>query len=590
MSQVGNDQFLHPVAYFSTALQSSQKNWSATSKEAFALVCAVRHWHVYLSGTKFVLNSDNNPLTHLHEQKDPWGKFAHWIAELEEFNYSVHYIPGKFNIKANALSRNQAANDVQPPTEFEDNIYALFGSKDSFLVQLKDEQSKDPSISNAIRCILENKRILKGQLKRIQLQLRICDGILTKSGRPIIPPSLRHLVVTEYHNVAHFGTDKVYSILKDRYYWPRMYNYFKSFSQSCETCQKTKSTTSPPKAPLVSMFIPKAPMQFLSIDLAYLPKDDKGYQYLLLIGDIFSKYVQAVPLKNETTPTIFDSLLRRWIYIHGCPFYLLSDQGTNVGGEVMTAICNKLGIEKRRSSAYHSQGNGFAERNIRTVKDLLRATLFHRQHPQTKWRSILPGLVFALNASESKAIRCVPYNVVFGRSAIIPQDIAFDNSIPTRYDEMLPAEFEYVTSSTLTDIFSHVIEALEISKKTIQRQYNQKLRFIDYSEGQAVWLKVKHYKTGENRKLAPQRDGPWMIISKLPNGVNFQIENSRKERKIVHHDRLLPVVDNGLRNQPMPCTTSDTDVNSSTGDVSEDSDYSHSDSDSVADDENDNGE
>ena len=43
LSQVGNDQFLHPVAYFSTALQSSQKNWSATSKEAFALVCAVRH-------------------------------------------------------------------------------------------------------------------------------------------------------------------------------------------------------------------------------------------------------------------------------------------------------------------------------------------------------------------------------------------------------------------------------------------------------------------------------------------------------------------------------------------------------------------
>ena len=105
---------------------------------------------MYLSGTKFVLNSDHNPLTHLREQKDPLGKFARWIAELEEFNYSVHYIPGKFNIKADALSRNQAATDVQPPTEFDDNIYALFGSKDGFLVQLKDEQSKDPSISNAI--------------------------------------------------------------------------------------------------------------------------------------------------------------------------------------------------------------------------------------------------------------------------------------------------------------------------------------------------------------------------------------------------------------------------------------------------------
>ena len=68
---------------------------------------------------------------------------------------------------------------------------------------------------------------------------------------------------------------------------------------------------------------------------------------------------------------------------------------------------------------------------------------------------------------------------------------------------MLPAEFEYITSSTLTDIFSHVIEALVISKKKTWGQYNRKLRFNDYSEGQQVWLKVKHYKTADNRKLAP---------------------------------------------------------------------------------------
>ena len=590
LSQVGNDDCLHPVAYFSTALQPSQKNWSATTKEAFALVSAVRHWQVYLAGTTFVLNSDHNPLTHLREQKDPRGKFARWLAELEEFDYSVQYIPGKFNIKADALSRNKAASDIQPPTEFEENIYALFGNKEGFRVQLKEEQSKDPLISDATICVLNGEKISKGKLKRVQLQLRVCDSILTKSGRPIIPPSLRKLIVTEYHNIAHFGTDKVYSLLKDRYYWPSMYNYIKLFSQGCETCQKTKCTTSPPKAPLVPMFIPNAPMQFLSIDIAYLPKDNNGYQYLLLIGDIFSKFVQAVPLKDQTAPKIVDALLRNWIYIHGSPFYLLSDQGSNVDGEVMAEICNELGIEKRRSSAYHSQGNGFAERNIRTVKDLLRSVLLHRRLQQSKWRSILPGLVFALNASESKATRCVPYNVVFGRAAILPQDVAFDNSAPDQRGEVLPAEFEYATSSSMKDIFSQVVETLEISKRKMQQQYNRNLRFIDYSEGQQVWLKVKHYKTGENRKLAPRRDGPWKIISKLPNGVNFQIENSRKERKIVHHDRLLPVVDNGFRNEPIPNPTSDAESNSSESDVSEDSDYSYSDSDSGADDHVENGD
>ena len=163
------------------------------------------------------------------------------------------------------------------------------------------------------------------------------------------------------------------------------------------------------------MFISNAPVQFVSLDIAYLPKDKNGYQCILLIGDVFSKFIQAVPLKDQTAPTIVDAFLKRWLYAHGMPYNLLTDQGSNVYREVMKEICNSLSIGKRRSSAYHSQGTGFAERNIRTVKDALRAVPLHRLMQQRKWHSVLPELVFALNANESKAIHCVPFDVVFGR-------------------------------------------------------------------------------------------------------------------------------------------------------------------------------
>ena len=123
----------------------------------------------------------------------------------------------------------------------------------------------------------------------------------------------------------------------------------------------------------------------------------------------------------------------------------------------------------------------------------------------------------------------------------------------------------------------------------MQQYYNRNLRFIDYTEGQHVWLKVKHYKTGENRKMAPRRDGPWKIITKLPNGVNLRIENSHKEQKIVHYDRLLPVVDNGFRNKPIPNATSDAEIKSSESELSDDSNYSYSDSDSGPEDQVENG-
>ncbi|MEL7328148.1 MAG: RNase H-like domain-containing protein [Pseudomonadota bacterium] len=427
LSQFGSDGQIHPIAYFSTALQKSQQNWSATTKEAFALVLAVRHWRVYLAGASFILNSDHNPLTFLRTQKDPRGKLSRWMVELEEFNYTIQYIPGKSNVKADALSRNNAANQCQPDCDFDDKIYATFSDNDNFLEQLRTEQSRDPIIANAKRCILNGQQISKGRLKRVQNQLRIENDLLTKSSRPIIPSSLRKLIVSQYHNVAHFGSAKIYALLKERFFWPNMFNYVRTFTSLCESCQQSRCDTRPPKAPLLPMFIPNAPMQFLSIDIAYLPKDHSGYQYILLIGDVFSKYIQAIPLKDQTAPIIVDAFLRSWVYIHGTPYYLLSDQGSNVDGELMREVCNSLTIEKRRSSAYHSQGNGFAERHIRTVKDTLRSVLLHRKLPQTKWRKVLPELVFALNASESKSTNCVPYEVVFGRQALLPQDIIFDH-------------------------------------------------------------------------------------------------------------------------------------------------------------------
>lgn len=359
----------------------------------------------------------------------------------------------------------------------------------------------------------------------------------------MVPASLRKVIVSSFHNVAHLGTDRIYALLQDRFYWPSMYNYIRTLIQSCTTCQRTRSTTLPPKAPLLPMFIPNAPMQLVAIDIAYLPRDTQGFQYILLIGDVFSKFIVTVPLKTQTAPDIVNALLQHWIYIHGTPSYLLSDQGSNVDGQTMRDICNELGTEKRRSSAYHSQGNGFAERNIRSVKDMLRALLLHQKLRQEKWRKVLQSLVFALNTSFSSAIKCVPFNVVFGRTAVLPQDIVFQNSLHDHFEPISANQHEHSVSKLLQSTFDHVIDALKLNQKTMQAHYNRNLRVVDYQVGQKVWLQTKYYRTGENRKLAPRRNGPWEITAKLPNAVNFEICNARGEKKVVHHNRLSPVTE-----------------------------------------------
>jgi hypothetical protein len=109
-------------------------------------------------------------------------------------------------------------------------------------------------------------------------------------------------------------------------------------------------------------------------------------------------------------------------------------------------------------------------------------------------------------------------------------------------DVVSAKEYSEERQFTMQDMYDTVIEQLKLSKQFMMRQYNKRLRFNDYGEGDKVWLKVKHYKTGENRKLAPRREGPWIVLQKLPNGVNFKVKNeSTNETKVVHHDRLTPV-------------------------------------------------
>ena len=281
------------------------------------------------------MNSDHNPLQYMREQKDPRGKFGRWIMELEEFAYTVNFIPGVENVRADPLSRNKGANLHQPPGNFEEKTYSISELNENFKQQMKLEQDNDPVIKLAKTSIREGDVIKEGRLKRVQQQLRVENDILTKSGRPVVPSALRKYIVERVHKVAHFGIDKIYALIKDRFYWPNMYAYVSMIVKSCDVCQKTNCDTKPPRAPLVPMFIPSSPMQLIAIDIAYMPPDKDGYRYILLIGDTFSKFINAVPLRDQTAPTLVRAFSNHWLYTHGNPHYLLSDQGANVDGDTM---------------------------------------------------------------------------------------------------------------------------------------------------------------------------------------------------------------------------------------------------------------
>ena len=480
LSQLQDDGTIHPVAYFSSALRDTQKDWHPYTSEAYALVLATRHWHTYLMGNPFVAYSDHNPLVYLKTKKNPRGVFARWIAELEGFDFTVKYVRGKCNEKADALSRNEKSSlNEMPADRVDEKIYSIAKENPDFHDQLKNEQNSDRIISYTKSCIENGSPIKEGQLRRVAKQLRVVDGVLTKNGRPVVPPIIRSYVMSEMHKLGHYGTEKLYDLLKQRFYWPKMYGYVKNFVSQCKTCSQCKADSPSPKAPLIPIREPQAPLEFISIDVAHFPTSIDGYKYILLMGDIFSKYINAVPMADQEADTIVNALWEHWITIFGCPVFIHSDQGSNVDGETVRAICKKFNMKKRRTSGYHSEGNGFAERNIRSIRELMRTLLLDFEVPQNQWTKILPSVLFALNTSLSSATKHSPYEVVFGNLPILPIDLVFGTNNDSA---TVPTPSEYIKDHRvqLRDILSQVNENLEISRTKMMKQYNRHILFHDY--------------------------------------------------------------------------------------------------------------
>ena len=70
------------ISFESKAFSSAEKNWTATEKEAFAVVWALQYFHPYVYGVKIKVFTDHKALEWLRKIKHPNGKLARWILKL----------------------------------------------------------------------------------------------------------------------------------------------------------------------------------------------------------------------------------------------------------------------------------------------------------------------------------------------------------------------------------------------------------------------------------------------------------------------------------------------------------------------------
>lgn len=362
-----------PVAYASKALTPTEINWSQIEKEMRAVVFGAEHFHGYIYGKRFQIETDHKPLISIVGRsldKVP-PRLLNLLWKLMPYDVELYYKRGAELHIADTLSRATYSHGGQAEEimSLEVDHLPVLNATEEQINGIQKATAEDKVLQELLPLIgdkwPEHKGDVDPELKgfwNVRRSLTHVNGIVFKDQQMVVPRSLRQSILEAIHQ-PHLGQTLSIRRARESVYWPGMSREIAETVQKCETCCQYQRKQQ--KEPLQPVEVPKLPWHTVGMDLFQY-----GNQQFLIIVDYYSGFIEYSKLDTTTSQTVIrhsKSVFARW----GIPLKVVSDNGPQFSSRAFREFAAEWQFEHRTSSPTYPQSNGMAERAVGILKRLL---------------------------------------------------------------------------------------------------------------------------------------------------------------------------------------------------------------------------
>ncbi|CAG8638636.1 1222_t:CDS:1, partial [Paraglomus occultum] len=521
-----------PVAYESRKLSAAEQNYPTHEKELLAIIHAIKLWRTYLEGQQFTVITDHASLEYIKTQSNLSKRQARWLDTLQSYNFQVRYRPGKTNMVADALSRQPHLNTMTTVTTTLMN--------DDTLMKAYRVDNYFRHILDALRNPDQANEKQKSRAKHFEIQQECL--YLKGTQRMAIPSDkrIRTHILHEHHdtNIAgHLGIDKTTEAIMRNFYWPKMGKDIRRYVQTCDTCQRNKSSNQQQAGLLRPLEIPTNKWEEIAMDfIVQLPLTKQGHNAIVVFIDCLTKQAIFHPTHTSASaPTIAKIFFTTVFKNYGLPRIIISDRDSKFTSHFWQALFKHLGTKTAMSTAFHPQTDGQTERLNRTLEEMLR---IYATYKQDQWDEYLPAAEFAYNNSKQASTGFTPFELDNGQHPHTPITLTKKNITN------VPAANDFIEhwNTMMTIAKDNLREAQERQTKYA----NNNRRHLMFKTGDQVLLSMRNTNNPIDRnrptkKLTPRFTGPYTIVKVIsPVAYKLNLPETMKIHPVFHVSLLKP--------------------------------------------------